>query len=731
MKVVQWLLPVAVAWWLRQGGAPTVAGECATKCGDVDVPYPFGLELKCARSQEFFLNCTTEGNHTQLLLASGGNCPIRNISVEDATMVISVPEVYICYDPDGQVTEMSGTINLTRYPPYRFSDTRNKLTVLGCNTYALMSDPDGTFGTGCLSYCGYPIDFANETTCSGLGCCQTSIPKGLKMLDIFIEPLHDRIEPLYDRIEPLDEHACGLAFVVDDRSFNISNRKFPTLEEVGKSSDLVLDWMVEWDVTCGKASSNKSGYACGNNTDCNDFTNGPGYRCLCKPGYNGNPYNRSHGCQDINECKEPEVYPCHGKCRNKLGNYTCDCPFGMRGDGKVSCQISHLAMLVAAVIVAFFFITISALVFNTWRRRSKQRNFKRNGGELLKHHRVQIFTEAELAKATNNYNDSNKLGEGGFGSVYRGRIVGETMVAVKKPKDVHESLVKGNFQHELEIVMQINHKNVVRLHGICLETRIPLLVYEYISNGTLFQHIHQNASNILRSWKNRLRIATEVALALAYMHSCAEPPIIHGDIKSVNILLDQNHSVKVSDFGTSVLISPEHGHIIATEIRGTLGYIDPEYLTTGMLTIKSDVYSFGAVVVELLTGKKPASFITKSGESINIIHYFISSVKDKKLSNVINFEAASEDEMERVGMAAEITVKCLDQSGAKRPVMMEVAEQLARINQDLDSSIVEENIEETESEVDEESLYSHATSTTAMMSQHGRSDSFYLTSSSI
>ncbi|KAL3746289.1 hypothetical protein ACJRO7_015270 [Eucalyptus globulus] len=683
MKVVQWLLPVAVAWWLRQGGAHTVAGDCPTKCGDVDVPYPFGLELHCARSQDFFLNCTTEGNHTQLLL---DNCPIRNISVEDATMVVSVPEAYTCYDPDGWRTNMNISITLSSFPPYRFSDTRNKLTVLGCNTYAVMSDPDGKFGSGCLSYCNHSINWANETTCSGLGCCQTSIPKGLKTLEI--------------SIQHLDKKTCALAFVVDDRSFNISNRKFPTWEEVEKSSDLVLDWMVEWDVTCKNVSLKQSGYACGDNTDCHDFPNGPGYRCSCKPGYNGNPY---HGCQDINECKEPQVYPCHGKCRNKLGNYTCDCSFGKQGDGKVNCQIAQWVVLVAVIIMAFFFITISALVFVTWRRRSKQKNFRRNGGELLKHHRVQIFTEAELAKATNNYNDSNKLGEGGFGSVYRARVAGGTMVAVKKPKDLHKSLVKGDFQHELEIVMQINHKNVVRLHGICLETRIPLLVYEYISNGTLFQHIHQNASTILRSWKNRLRIATEVAIALAYMHSCAEPPIIHGDIKSVNILLDQNHSVKVSDFGTSVLISPEHSHIIATEIQGTLGYIDPEYLTTGMLTIKSDVYSFGAVVVELLTGKKPTSFITKSGESINIIHYFISSVKDKTLSDVINFEVASEDEMERVGLAAEIATKCLDQSGAKRPVMMEVAEQLTRINQEHNNSVEEEN-KETESEVDKENL---------------------------
>ncbi|KAF8038830.1 hypothetical protein BT93_B1392 [Corymbia citriodora subsp. variegata] len=429
----------------------------------------------------------------------------------------------------------------------------------------------------------------------------------------------------------------------------------------------------------------------------------------------------------IDECKEPKGKPCPGKCKNTIGNFTCQCRFGMQPDldNKFRCQISRWPVLVAVIASSIFGIISIALVFDTWRRRSKQKNFRQNGGKLLKHHRVKIFTKAELAKATNYYDDSNKLGEGGFGSVYRGRIEANTMVAVKKPKDVHKSLIRKDFQHELETVMQMKHKNVVKLHGICLETRIPLLVYEYISNGTLFQHIHQGTSTILRSWKTRLRIATEAALALEYMHSYAEPPIIHGDIKSMNILLDHNYSAKVSDFGTSVLISPKHSNIVATEIQGTLGYIDPEYLTTGMITIKSDVYSFGAVLVELLTGKKPTSFITKSGESINIIHYFISSVKDKTLSDVINLEDASEEEMERVGMVAETAVKCLDQRGLRRPAMREVAEQLTRINHELDSLTVEENIQEAECKVDEANLYPHATSITCETSQHGTSSSFF------
>ncbi|KAI6688608.1 hypothetical protein NL676_025436 [Syzygium grande] len=144
-----------------------------------------------------------------------------------------------------------------------------------------------------------------------------------------------------------------------------------------------------------------------------------------------------------------------------------------------------------------------------------------------------------------------------------------------------------------------------------------------------------------------------------------------------------------------------------------------------MITIKNDVYSFGAVLMELLTGKKPTSFITKFGESINIIHYFISSIKDKMLSNVINLEDASEEEMERVGMVAQIAMKCLDQTSAKRPTMREVAEELARINHELDSLTIEEKNEVTECKVDEENFYSHETSITCEMSQHGTSSSIF------
>ncbi|KAL3734790.1 hypothetical protein ACJRO7_024032 [Eucalyptus globulus] len=711
MKAVHWLLTVAVAWWFRQGGAVEVLGKCESQCGNVAVPFPFGLKTNCARSEAFLLNCTNiEGNGLQLL---SGNLTIRKISVGDSTMIASLPDAFECYDQNGMLlANESSPLALIKLPPnprYRFSETHNKLTVLGCDSVAFVANSEGTFGSGCISYGTDIVAFSRGTTCSGRVCCQASIPKGLETLRISIAHIKRKVSAW--------QHGyCARAFVVDDRLFDISNWTLPRFQDVGSTPGLVVDWMVESDVTCRKAQLNESSYACdGVNTECKDFRNGLGYRCVCKNGYEGNPYR---GCTDINECKYPERYPCDGKCRNKPGSYTCRCRPGKKRNAKHRCKVSPLSIAVLVVAASIFGTTVTALVSITVRWRLKKINFRRNGGELLKQRKVRTFTESELAKATNNYDDRKKLGNSSFGSVHKGTLLnckgtlakhGETVVVVKKPKDVDKSLLNKDFQRELEILMNISCKNVVKLKGICLETRIPLLVYEYIPNGTLFRLIHQNESTI--PWEQRFKIAAETALALDYMHSNIQPPIFHGNIKSANILLDQNNSVKISDFGTSVLISPEHRHIVAIQKKDSLGYIDPEYLVTGMLTTQSDVYSFGVVLVELLTQKK--LYVTEFGKSINTIHHFISSMKGDTLSDVINFEGASEDEMERVRTVAEIAVKCLDQNGVNRPAMSDVAQRLANINP---SSTIEEENEETEREVNADKL-----STLGEASQEGTS----------
>ncbi|KAJ6395525.1 hypothetical protein OIU77_020717 [Salix suchowensis] len=309
--------------------------------------------------------------------------------------------------------------------------------------------------------------------------------------------------------------------------------------------------------------------------------------------------------------------------------------------------------------------------------------------------RVRFFSEAELVKATNNYADDQKLGEGGFGSVHKGVLADNTLVAVKKFKGVDKAQMNEEFQKEIGIVSQVNHKNMVKLLGLCLETKVPLLVYELISNGTLFKHIHDKGSQILASWSNRLRIASEIALALNYLHSLADPPIIHGDVKSMNILLDNKYTAKIADFGASVLISPGQTNILAEKIQGTLGYLDPEYLMTGLLTVQSDVYSFGVVLVELLTGEKPNS-ISSSGEKRNIIQHFISALGTENLFKILDFQAADEVEMDEIEVVAELAKSCLNSIGVNRPTMKQVSDELAKLHEHTQKSWTQQNNDETD-----------------------------------
>ncbi|KAJ9705574.1 hypothetical protein PVL29_003574 [Vitis rotundifolia] len=267
------------------------------------------------------------------------------------------------------------------------------------------------------------------------------------------------------------------------------------------------------------------------------------------------------------------------------------------------------------------------------------------------------------------------------------------IVAVKKLKIVGDGKLE-QFINEVVILSQINHRNVVKLLGCCLETEVPLFVYEYIPNGTLFEHIHDQNEEFPITWEMRLQIATEVAGALSYLHSAASIPIYHRDIKSTNILLDDKYRAKVADFGTSKSVAIDQTHL-TTQVQGTFGYLDPEYFQSSQFTEKSDVYSFEIVLIELLTGKKPILSIG-SGEGKSLASYFILSMKEDRLSDLLDARVVKEGRKEEINAIAFLAKRCINLNGKKRPTMMEVAMELERIRKCQGDFSAQENSNEVE-----------------------------------
>lgn len=281
------------------------------------------------------------------------------------------------------------------------------------------------------------------------------------------------------------------------------------------------------------------------------------------------------------------------------------------------------------------------------------------------------FSFAEVKKATNNFAAENEIGEGGYGKVYAGVLASGERVAVKRAQ---EDSMQGaeEFKNEIELLSRVHHKNLVGLVGYCYDQGEQMLVYEFMANGTMREWLSGKHAYPL-DWSKRLSIAIGSARGLTYLHEMANPPIIHRDIKSSNILLSETHIAKVADFGLSK-VAPDGGdkRVTTTQVKGTLGYLDPEYYMTNQLSEKSDVYSYGVVLLELLTSRQPLShgkFIVREVQNA----YAEGDLESlEPLLDPCMHEASPQDLQRMV----ELALMCVEERGGDRPTMNEVVKVL-------------------------------------------------------
>ncbi|KAL9381172.1 hypothetical protein Peur_026829 [Populus x canadensis] len=298
------------------------------------------------------------------------------------------------------------------------------------------------------------------------------------------------------------------------------------------------------------------------------------------------------------------------------------------------------------------------------------------------------FTYEELVQATNGFSAQNRLGEGGFGCVYKGVLVDGREVAVKQLK-IGGSQGEREFRAEVEIISRVHHRHLVSLVGYCISEHQRLLVYDYLPNDTLYYHLHGEGRPLM-DWATRVKVAVGAARGIAYLHEDCHPRIIHRDIKSSNILLDDNFEAQVSDFGLAkIALELDSNTHVSTRVMGTFGYMAPEYATSGKLTEKSDVYSFGVVLLELITSRKPVDASQPIGDE-SLVEW-ARPLLTTALENE-DFEALVDPELEKNYVPSEMfrmieaAAACVRHSAAKRPRMSQVVRALDLLDESSDLS---------------------------------------------
>ncbi|CAM6066109.1 unnamed protein product [Sphagnum tenellum] len=359
-------------------------------------------------------------------------------------------------------------------------------------------------------------------------------------------------------------------------------------------------------------------------------------------------------------------------------------PFLQGPSSMSNTKSTNIAIIIGPVLGGILaLVIIICLVLFIQRKshiKTKERTLAGGHLQMMKaaHAGANPYSLVEVAIATNNF--KIQIGKGGFGPVYYGKLEDGKEVAIKV-LDVKSSQGPSEFFNEVDVLSRVNHRNLVSLIGYCLEDDQKMLIYEYMHKGSLCDHLYGHLStstNEQLDWTTRLHIALNASQGLEYLHSGCNPSIIHHDVKPSNILLPSDmKNAKVADFGLSRLTYGENITHIITNVKGTTGYLDPEYFTSQCLSIKSDVYNFGVVLLEIISGRKAIDTTLPNKKAWNLCDWVQFNLQEGNINKILDpIVKASNPNLDAIWKVAEIAIQCVEPKAIHRPIMTKVVEEL-------------------------------------------------------
>ncbi|CAL5092644.1 unnamed protein product [Urochloa decumbens] len=628
----------------------TAAGRCVRQCGSTLTPYPFGFSGDCP----ILLACNATASTAALLLphnstAAAPPYPIISFNSTASTFVVSVDPS--CNRTFAEAVAALASAGAGAAAGYGAS-YRTALFLSGDNCGR--GAPPGSAVT---FSCSISSQFmALHAQCSGGGsggASSSSCVASTTNLNASTAagPFMD-----WNKVRAAGcEDALTAAVYYGDTLAGTPSLQFGVAE---------MGWWLNG--TCAGAGA---GGVCAANATCQDVETpggARGHRCACRDGMSGDGFAAGEGCH----------------------HYDAD-------------RSKKILLIVAGVVAGAVAAGGAVLLCLAQCRRCRARRWSserlaamRLLSEAATSSGVPVYSYAEVARATNSFCHTHRLGTGAYGTVYVGKLPGSScsapaaQVAIKRLHCRHhheddDAAAAAQLLNEIKLISSVSHPNLVRLLGCCLDRGEQILVYEYVPNGTLSHHLAAGAL----PWRARLGVAAETAAAIAHLHGM-RPPIFHRDVKSSNILLDASLRPKLADFGLSRagagdrLGGATRSHV-STAPQGTPGYVDPEYHQCFHLSDKSDVYSFGVVLLELITAMKVVDFDRPAAE-VNLASLALDRIGKGRVAEIVDpavLAGAAEEEwvMESVRHVSELAFRCLAFHKDVRPAMSEVAAELCRI----------------------------------------------------